>query len=137
MATPTPAIQQYLPQVLRELAATFTIPGAFLQKMPDLIQLILESKSLDKAEEKQSWFNLLPLMNEEQIGKLKDILTREKTKLSEIEQKYQEKKGELSQKFVKKFQSGAYQKTMTTIKTQEAQNTTKEHEEADTLLEQL
>lgn len=137
MTAPSAAIQQYLPQQLREVAGTFTIPEDFLAKMPDLVQLVLESKSLDKSDEKQSWFNLLPLMNEEQIAKLRDILSREKQKLAEIEQKYAQKKEEMSQKFVQKFEDGAYQKKMEQVRSQEQQHRDKETEEADDLLNQL
>lgn len=133
----TAIIQQYLPQTLREIAASFTIPEDFIKTQPDLIQLVLESKSLEKNDEKQSWFNLLPLMNDDQIGKLRDILTREKQKLAEIEQKYQQKKDEMSQKFVKKFEEGKYQQTISTIKSQEKQHTEQDHEDADDLLLQL
>ena len=38
----------------------------------------MESKSLSEHSEKQNWFNLLPIMSEEQVNKLDDILTREK-----------------------------------------------------------
>jgi hypothetical protein len=137
MTAPSAAIQQYLPQSLREIAATFVIPEDFLAKMPDLVQLVLESKSLDKSDEKQSWFNLLPLMNDEQIAKLRDILTREKQKLAEIEQKYAQKKEEMSQKFVQKFEDGAYQKKIEQVRSQEQQHRDKEHEEADDLLNQI
>ena len=47
----------------------------------------MESKSLSEHTEKQNWFNLLPIMSEEQVNKLDDILTREKQKLEEIKQK--------------------------------------------------
>jgi hypothetical protein len=137
MTAPSAAIQQYLPQQLRESAATFVIPEDFLAKMPDLVQLVIESKSLDKSDEKQSWFNLLPLMNDEQVAKLRDILTREKQKLAEIEQKYAQKKEEMSQKFVKKFEDGAYQKKMDQVRSQEQQHADKEQQEADDLLNQI
>jgi len=137
MTVPSTAIQQYLPKELREIAATFIIPEDFLAKMPDLVQLVLESKSLDKNDEKQSRFNLLPLMNDEQVAKLRDILSREKQKLAEIEQKYAQKKQEMSQKFVQKFEDGAYQKKMDQVRSQEQQNRDKDHEEADDLLNQI
>ena len=66
----TDLIKKVLPQELWEKAATFTIPDKFLETMPDLIVLVLNSKSMDTQEEKQSWFNLLPMMNDEQITKL-------------------------------------------------------------------
>ena len=62
-----PVLQQYLPQELREIAADFKIPEAFLVNNSNLIKLILKSKSLAEYEEKQNWFNLLPIMSPEQI----------------------------------------------------------------------
>lgn len=137
MSTTNQAIQKFLPEHLREVATMFTIPEEFLEKMPDLIQLVLESKSLDKNEEKQSWFNLLPMMNKDQMAKLRDILTREKQKLAEIEKKYTEKKKEMSQKFVKKFEESKYQDKMQSIRSTEQEHREKEHEEADDLLDQI
>ena len=40
-----PVLQQYLPQELREIAADFKIPEAFLVNNSNLIKLILKSKS--------------------------------------------------------------------------------------------
>ena len=66
-------IKQKLPQELREKAEKFTIPDEFIITMPDLIILVLNSKSMDAAEEKQSRFNLLPMMNKDQIDKLTKV----------------------------------------------------------------
>jgi hypothetical protein len=60
----------------------------FLEKYPDVVSLILNSISLKNGEEKQEWFNMSSFMNEEQINELRSILTREKEKLAEIEEKY-------------------------------------------------
>lgn len=122
---------------MHTIAMQFSIPEQFMQSMPDLIILILESKSLDKNEEKQSWFNLLPLMNDDQIAKLRDILTREKQKLQEIEQKYSKKKQEMSEQFTKKFEDGSYQKKIASVRSQEQQHREQEHEEADALLSNI
>ncbi len=130
-------IKTKLPQELREKAEKFTIPDEFLTTMPDLIVLVLNSKSMDNAEEKQSWFNLLPMMNKEQIDKLRDILTREKQKLAEIEQKYEQKKDELRDKYTQKREDMVYTKKMDEIKKEEAIHEQKEDQEADNLLTQL
>lgn len=130
-------IKTKLPQELREKAEKFTIPDEFLTTMPDLIMLVLNSKSMDAAEEKQSWFNLLPMMNKEQIDKLRDILTREKQKLAEIEQKYEQKKDELKNKYTQKWEDMVYTKRMDEIKKEEAIHEQKEDQEADNLLTQL
>lgn len=130
-------IQEKIPQELQQLAQTFTIPDEFLTTMSDLIVLILQSKSMDTQEEKQSWFNLLPMMNKDQIDKLRDILTREKQKLNEIEQKYTSKKQELTTKYTQKWENMAYAKKIEEIKKQEAQHEQIEDQQADDLLNQL
>jgi DNA repair exonuclease SbcCD ATPase subunit len=130
-------IKTKLPQELREKAEKFTIPDEFLTTMPDLVVLVLNSKSMDNAEEKQSWFSLLPMMNKDQIDKLRDILTREKQKLSEIEQKYEQKKDELKNKYTKKREDMVYTKRMEQIKQQEAEHEKMEDQQADNLLTQI
>jgi len=133
----TDIIKAKLPQELRTIAGEYTIPDAFVETLSDLIILVLNSKSMDTKEEKQSWFNLLPMMNQEQIDKLRDILTREKKKLEEIEQKYEQKKQDIITKYVTKFDESAYQKNMSTLKQEEAVHDKKEDAEADQLLNQI
>jgi hypothetical protein len=55
---------------LEQLKA-FSLDEKYTQELPDIVVLILESKSLETDEEKQNWFNLLPLMTGEQIEKLR------------------------------------------------------------------
>ena len=89
-------IQEKLPENLWGMAQTFTIDDNSLNQYSDLVVLILNSKSLSDNTEKQNWFNLLTIMNEEQIPKLKEILTREKEKIEEINQKYAKKQEEIN-----------------------------------------
>lgn len=130
-------IKSKLPQELREKAEKFTIPEEFLTAMPDVIVLVLNSKSMDNAEEKQSWFNLMPMMNKEQMDKLRDILTREKQKLDEIEKKYEHKKGELKNKYTQKWDNMVHVKRVEEIKKQETLAEQKEKHEEEALLNQL
>jgi hypothetical protein len=130
-------IKTHLPQELREKAEKFTIPDEYISTMPDLIVLVLNSRSMDNAEEKQSWFNLLPMMNKEQIDKLRDILTREKQKLEEIEQKYEQKKDELKNKYTQKREDMVYTKRMEEIKQEEAKHDEVEDKQAENLLTQI
>ncbi len=64
-------IKKYLSEELWNVAVNFEIPEEFLVDMSDLIEMVLKSKSIDTDEEKQNWFNLLPLMNVTQLEKLK------------------------------------------------------------------
>ena len=88
-------IIKYLPEHLQSVAQNYNIPNDMLEENSDLVVLVLESKSISDSKEKQSWFDLYSLMNQEQINKLRDILTREKEKLAEIEAKYQAKQDEI------------------------------------------
>jgi hypothetical protein len=130
-------IQKNIPTDLQEIVKQYTINDIFFESKPDLIVLILKSKSMDTKEEKQSWFNLLPIMGEDQIAKLYDILNREKQKLEEIEKKYEDKKDNIINKFVQKFDESAYQNKIIQLKEKEAVHEQKEDQEADALLNNL
>ncbi len=130
-------IKQHLPEYLREKAMKFRINPQYLETQNDLIILILNSRSIDTDTEKQSWFDLLGLMNEEQINKLRDILTREKQKLEEIERKYEEKKIAIKKKYLLKWQNMGYQKTMSNLKAKEEGHREQEQAEADALLDNI
>ncbi len=69
----------------------FIIPEELMNLDPQMVQLILESESMDD-DERQYWFNLTEVMSTEQLEKLRDILVREKERLAEIEAKYAKKK---------------------------------------------
>ena len=124
-------IQEKLPENLWGMAQTFTIDDNSLNQYSDLVVLILNSKSLSDNTEKQNWFNLLTIMNEEQIPKLKEILTREKEKLEEINQKYAKKQEEINWKYQQIFNQQAQ------LQAKENINRQQELEEADNLLAQI
>ncbi len=130
-------IKKFLPESLRELASSFSIEDKFIIQNTELIQLVLESRSIAENSEKQYWFNLLPVMSEEQIAKLDDILTREKNKLAEIEQKYQKKQEEIQKRYQETFASPNYQKTQETIQKREEEKREEEMSHAENLLSQI
>ncbi len=130
-------LKEYLPAELVEYASLFDIPEDFLEADPELIQLILESKALDTDEDKQNWFNLLPLMTEDQIIKLREILLKERKKLQEIEEKYEKKKREIRQKYLLRWQKLGYVDKIKEIQEKEQAVKSKEEEEAEKLLDML
>lgn len=137
MATSLEIIKKYLPESLRQNAARFTISEEFLKTKTNLVILVLQSRSMDTEQEKQSWFNLMPMMTEEQIAKLNDILTREKIKLAEIEKKYEEKKRNIKEKYIKRRETMWYNKKMESLHTKESAHREEDLEEAEDLLEQI
>ena len=131
------SVQKYLPEHLRKVALDYNIPDDMMENNSDLVVLVLESKSINESKEKQSWFDLYSLMNQEQIDKLRDILTREKEKLAEIEAKYQAKQEEIKRKYEETYASGAYQAKQDEIKQSELSSRQQEEVEADALLSQI
>lgn len=130
-------IIKLLPEHLHSVAMNFSIPEDMLQNNTDLVVLVLESKSISEPKEKQSWFDLYSLMNQDQIDKLRDILTREKQKLAEIEAKYQAKQDEIKKRYEETYASGAYQQQQDKIRDEEKNSRQQEEIEADALLEQI
>ena len=130
-------ILKLLPEHLHNIAVNYSIPDDMLHDNTDLVVLVLESKSINEPKEKQSWFDLYTLMNQEQIDKLRDILTREKQKLAEIEARYQAKQEEIKRKYEETYASGAYQQQQNKIKDSEKASREQEEVEADALLNQI
>lgn len=130
-------ITKYLPENLHKIALDYTIPNEMFEQNVDLIVLVLESKSISDPKEKQSWFDLYLLMNQEQIDKLRDILTREKEKLAEIEARYQAKQEEIKKKYEQTYASGTYLQQQDKIRDSEKASREQESIEADALLDQI
>ena len=135
--TSTDLIVKKLPIELQKIAMEYNIPDTFLDARPELVALVLNSKSMDTKEEKQSWFNLVPLMNDEQINKLNDILVREKQKLQEIESKYDKKKEDVINKYVQKRDEKWYENKIVELKQKEAIQEQEESHEEEKLLQQI
>ncbi len=133
----TTLLKKYIPEDLLSYASNFDLPEEFLETDSDLIVLVLKSKALESDEDKQNWLNLLPVMTEEQIYKLKEILIKEKEKLDEIDEKYTEKKRNIRQKYLLRWQKLGYVEKVKELKEKEEQMKSKEDQEAEDLLNSL
>lgn len=67
----------------------YTIPHDMMRYHPCLVYLVLKSKSLSTKSEKQSWFDLYSLMDDEKVDRLYGILYEESYKLGRIDIKYE------------------------------------------------
>lgn len=104
---------------------TFKVTNFIQEKYPELVELVINTQSMDN-EEKQYWFDILPSMNNEQIDRLFEILETERKKLEELEKKYEREIKELNEKSLIDWQNQKTQETQKMIKKQE-----KEDEESE------
>ena len=65
------------------------IPEDVMQKFPEIINLIKSSQSMNN-EERQYWIDVLPIMTDDQMENLQNILDNEKKQIEEAEHEYQE-----------------------------------------------
>ena len=63
--------------------AVLSIPEDVSAKFPEIIEMIKRSKSMNN-EEGQYWVDVLPIMSEDQIQNLRNILLNEKNKLKKL-----------------------------------------------------
>lgn len=83
------------------------VPDLVKEKFPDLMGLINETESMNQ-EERDYWFQILPIMTEDQIAKFREILVSEKEQLSQLDKEYEEELTRLNEKHMiewKEFES--------------------------------
>ncbi len=93
----------------------YNVPPLVKEKFPDLMQLIKETESMND-EERDYWFQILPIMTEEQIGKFRTILLNEKQQLAQLDQEYSKELNKLNDKHLlewKEFESKEKRKALT------------------------
>ncbi len=77
----------------------FDIPDMVKKTYPDLVPLILETESMND-DERQYWFQILPIMTEDQVKKLREILANEKNQLAEIDKQYNREVKQINEQHV-------------------------------------
>lgn len=82
---------------------TFQIADEMQVKYPELIELVLNTESMDD-DERQYWFDIMPSMTDAQIDRLYNILDTERKKLEELEVKYQKEIKNLNEKHLIEWQ---------------------------------
>jgi len=114
----------------------FDIPAVVQEKYADLVALILETKSMDDKE-RQYWFHILPVMNQDQVDKLNTILNNEKQKLAEIQTKYGQPAAATPESTYTPIDEEALKQKMENIKNLEAENNKSEAAKEAALLAEL
>ena len=75
----------------------YSVPQMVKDKFPDLMKLIKETESMND-EERDYWFQILPIMSEDQISKFRDILLNEKQQLARLDTEYEQELSKLNEK---------------------------------------
>lgn len=81
----------------------FHIPQAVKDEHSELIPLILNTESMDD-EEREYWFQILPIMTPDQIAKFKDILVTEKKQLKKLDEEYESELAKINEKHLQEWQ---------------------------------
>lgn len=114
----------------------FEIPETVRQQYPDLIPLILETESMND-DERQYWFQILPIMTDEQVGKLREILSNEKQQLAKIDDDYQKEVKRINTKHVAEWKAFQSKEKREKLKAAETATEQTEKEKEEELLKNL
>lgn len=112
---------------------SFAISDEMYTKYPELIQLILETESMEN-DERQYWFDIMPSMTDEQVDRLYNILETEKRKLADLENKYKKEIKQLNEKHLIEWQEFQLKSSKQKIAKAQAEET---DEDADDVLKML
>ena len=107
---------------------TFTILEVLQVRFPELIDLILNSESIDNAQ-KQYWLDILPSMTNEQIDRLFNILMTEKIEIEKLDLQFQEDVKALNEKHLIQWQALQSKKAKEKIAEAEKEDTSKQDAE--------
>ncbi|MBD3157035.1 hypothetical protein GF369_04385 [Candidatus Peregrinibacteria bacterium] len=114
----------------------FHIPKAVRDNHPDLIPLILDTESMDD-EEREYWFQILPIMTEDQVAKFKNILVTEKKQLAKLDQEYEAELAKINEKHLQEWQAFEAKQQREALEEKEQAHEAKESSTEEELLKKL
>jgi hypothetical protein len=120
----------------RAVPEKFAIPKLVRDKYPDLIELIKATESMDD-QERQYWFQIIPVMTVEQIAKFKNILVTEKQQLAELDKEYEEELNRLNEKHLLEWKEFESKEKAKAIQEAEAKSNEEEQKTEEELLAKL
>lgn len=114
----------------------FDIPDTVKQQYPDLIPLILQTESMND-DERQYWFQILPIMTDEQVGKLREILMNEKNQLASLDKEYEQELKRINDKHVSEWKEFEAKEKRQKLQTAESVAQKTEQAQEEDLLKKL
>ncbi len=114
----------------------FDIPDMVKKTYPDLVPLVLETESMND-DERQYWFQILPIMTEDQVKKLREILSNEKNQLAEIDKQYNREVKQINEQHVTEWKEFERKDKRENLIEKEKKTEEEEAKEQEALLGQL
>ncbi|MBP7898721.1 MAG: hypothetical protein WC101_01350 [Candidatus Gracilibacteria bacterium] len=121
---------------LADIAKKYTIPESVKSQFPDLVALLVKTESMND-EERDYWFQVLPIMNEDQIIKLRTILVNEREQLKKIDTEYDSEMKKLNDVHKNEWNAFEEQQKRAVLKQAEASHEEQEQTKEDDLLKRL
>lgn len=112
------------------------IPQVVLEKYPDLVEMIKKTESMSN-DEREYWYQILPIMTEEQVIRLRKILEDEATQLAKLDDQYQSELSKLNDKHLKEWNELEVKQKKEELKKQEEAHEVEETKAQEDILGQL
>jgi hypothetical protein len=112
------------------------IPPELRENFGELIDLIEGSESMN-TEERQYWINILPIMTDDQIVNLREILVNERNQLKVIDEKYSKEIEKIGQEQIVKKTGEERRKRRETRSAKEQEASQESDAEAEALLKEI
>jgi len=117
-------------------APKIEVPPLVKEKFPDLMQLIEDTESMNK-EERDYWYQILPIMTEDQIAKFREILLNEKQQLARLDKEYEEELTRLNEKHMIEWKEFETKEKRKALKGAEQKSEAQEQADEQALLDRL
>lgn len=114
----------------------FEIPESVKQQYANLIPLIIETESMND-EERQYWFQILPIMTDAQVTKLREILTKEKDQLQKLDKEYEKELKRINDKHAVEWKAFEAKEKRRKLHAVESKSEKTEQEKEEELLKKL
>lgn len=114
----------------------YVVPQVVTDKYPDLVELIKKTESMSD-DERNYWFQILPIMTEEQVTRLKTILQEESSQLSKLDDQYQDELSKLNQKHLEEWNTFQHKQERVALQKAEQADKSAEEKAQEALLQQL
>ena len=114
----------------------YNVPAVVQEKYPELVELIKKTESMS-YDEREYWFQILPIMTDNQVDRLRKILEEEKSQLAKLDEQYHDELSKLNKKHLQEWKTFEKQQEREAREKAEASNEAAEKQEEEALLQEL